>query len=54
MCKGEMVESGAVDEVLSHPRHDYTRRLVDAVPEIMGHSGVLRGSTTFEGQGEQA
>ena len=40
MCKGEMVESGSVDEVLTHPRHDYTRRLVEAVPEIMSHAGV--------------
>ena len=36
MCKGEMVETGGVDEVLSRPQHAYTRRLVDAVPEIMG------------------
>ena len=36
MCKGEMVEAGGVDDVLSRPQHAYTRRLVDAVPEIMG------------------
>ncbi|MGD0054100.1 MAG: ATP-binding cassette domain-containing protein [Acidimicrobiales bacterium] len=38
MCKGEMVESGSVDDVLSTPRHDYTRLLVEAVPEIMSLS----------------
>jgi len=38
MCQGEMVESGTVDDVLTNPQHDYTRRLVEAVPEIMSHS----------------
>lgn len=38
MCKGEMVESGSVDDVLTQPKHDYTRRLVEAVPEIMSRS----------------
>jgi len=37
MCKGSMVESGTVDEILVHPQHDYTQRLVNAVPESMGH-----------------
>ena len=37
MCKGAMVESGTVDEILVHPQHDYTQRLVSAVPESMGH-----------------
>jgi peptide/nickel transport system ATP-binding protein len=35
MNKGELIESGTVDEVLTHPGHDYTRRLVAAVPENM-------------------
>ncbi len=38
MCKGDMVESGSVDDVLSHPQHPYTRRLVEAVPEVMTRS----------------
>ena len=37
MCQGAMVESGTVDEILVHPQHDYTQRLVNAVPESMGH-----------------
>ena len=36
MCQGEMVESGTVDEILSHPQNPYTQRLVGAVPENMG------------------
>jgi ABC-type glutathione transport system ATPase component len=34
MCQGELVESGAADEVLTRPRHPYTQRLVAAVPEL--------------------
>jgi ABC-type dipeptide/oligopeptide/nickel transport system ATPase component len=33
MRRGEIVESGPVAEVLTHPRHDYTRRLLAAVPQ---------------------
>ena len=29
---GRVVEAGRVDDVLSHPREDYTRALVDAIP----------------------
>jgi peptide/nickel transport system ATP-binding protein len=32
MRAGEVVETGPVDQVFAHPRHAYTRRLVDAVP----------------------
>ncbi len=32
MQKGVVVEQGTVDEVLNHPRHPYTRTLIDAVP----------------------
>ncbi len=32
MYRGELVEVGPVDEVLSDPRHDYTRSLLDALP----------------------
>ena len=34
MLRGEIVETGPVDEVLVEPRHAYTRRLLAAVPEL--------------------
>ena len=33
MRYGEIVESGAVDDVFYAPRHDYTRMLLDAIPK---------------------
>jgi peptide/nickel transport system ATP-binding protein len=32
LYRGEVVEAGAVDEVLDRPTHPYTKRLVDSVP----------------------
>jgi peptide/nickel transport system ATP-binding protein len=32
MLAGEVVESGPCEAIFSHPRHDYTRKLLDAVP----------------------
>ena len=32
MEKGRVVESGHADDLFSHPREDYTRELIDAVP----------------------
>ena len=32
--RGEVVEEGAADRVLSAPQHDYTRSLVGAVPRV--------------------
>ena len=32
MRKGQVVESGAVDQVLQHPEHAYTRLLLDSIP----------------------
>lgn len=34
MMKGELVEVGAADQVLRTPSHDYTKRLVAAVPAL--------------------
>ncbi|MFI6290547.1 ATP-binding cassette domain-containing protein [Nonomuraea sp. NPDC050790] len=36
MSEGEIVESGAVDEVWAEPRHPYTRTLLRAVPTLEG------------------
>jgi phosphonate C-P lyase system protein PhnK len=32
MYRGKVVERGLVDEVFDHPRHDYTRLLLSAIP----------------------
>ncbi|MBD8062605.1 ABC transporter ATP-binding protein [Oceanitalea stevensii] len=34
MFKGNLVETGSVDQVLNHPQHAYTKRLLDAVPHL--------------------
>lgn len=47
MEKGLVVEQGSADQVLNHPRHPYTQRLIAAVP----HRGTERkeGSSTHTG-----
>ena len=42
MQHGRIVEIGARDEVLSRPRHDYTRRLIAAVPRLAGREVAPR------------
>ena len=36
MCAGAVVESGAAQQILSQPRHPYTRRLVASAPSLAG------------------
>ncbi|MGW5147415.1 ATP-binding cassette domain-containing protein [Rhodococcus koreensis] len=33
MCQGEIVETGPTEDVFTNPRHDYTRSLIDAIPD---------------------
>ena len=41
LSKGRVVESGDAQEVIDHPKDDYTRRLLDAIPQP-GHRPDLR------------
>ncbi|WP_052209865.1 ABC transporter ATP-binding protein [Kocuria sp. ZOR0020] len=36
MLRGELVEEGPVREILTAPEHPYTRRLLEAVPDLAG------------------
>src|SRR5690554_1323043 len=47
MFKGNLVETGSVDQVLNHPQHAYTKRLLDAVPHLGRGQGQL-GLATVE------
>ncbi|MET0475551.1 MAG: ABC transporter ATP-binding protein [Mycobacterium sp.] len=40
MHRGLIVEDGVVDDVLLRPRHDYTQRLLGAVPRLIVHDAV--------------
>ena len=41
MYAGELVEEGRVDEVLTNPRHPYTRALLASMPETSSSSGSI-------------
>ena len=41
LSKGKVVESGDAQQVIDHPRDEYTRRLLDAIPQP-GHRSDLR------------
>ena len=41
LSKGRVVESGDAQQVIDHPKDDYTRRLLDAIPQP-GHRPDLR------------
>lgn len=43
MYAGRMVESGPTEEVLAHPRHPYTKGLLEAVPRLQGNEERLQG-----------
>jgi peptide/nickel transport system ATP-binding protein len=42
MYAGQVVESGRIEEIFSHPRHPYTRGLVDSLPRLDGLRERLR------------
>ena len=42
MYAGRVVEIGAVAEIVAHPRHPYTRGLMDSIPRIGGRRQRLR------------
>ncbi len=44
LYRGELVESGPVDDVLDRPAHAYTRRLVESVPGAAEHLSIEGGS----------
>jgi peptide/nickel transport system ATP-binding protein len=40
LCEGRVVESGSVDEVLEHPKQEYTIRLMEDVPKLARTGGA--------------
>lgn len=52
MFKGDIVEQGTCEEVLLHPQHPYTKRLLDAVPHLGRGHGQF-GSPVAEVKSEE-
>ena len=49
MLQGEIVETGPVEEVLLRPRHEYTKRLLAAVPRLEPGAGAGSDSGSAPG-----
>jgi peptide/nickel transport system ATP-binding protein len=43
MSNGKLVEQGATDDVLTNPKHDYTRQLLADVPKLHSSNGRFAG-----------
>ncbi|MFF4917668.1 dipeptide ABC transporter ATP-binding protein [Streptomyces tendae] len=56
MYQGAIVETGPVEDVLLRPSHDYTKRLLSAVPRlsVAEAGGAARADERAEGQGADA
>jgi ABC-type dipeptide/oligopeptide/nickel transport system ATPase component len=48
MHRGRIVEEGAAKDVLAHPRHDYTKRLIAAVPVLGRARDILAAPAVVE------
>ncbi|WHU46274.1 ABC transporter ATP-binding protein [Gordonia sp. L191] len=53
MYRGKVVESGPATEILQHPQHAYTRRLVQAAPSLVARRR-MRATTTPRPDGPAA
>jgi len=51
MLKGDLVEMGTADQVLNHPQHEYTRRLLASVPHLGSGPGQFGTATEDAGNG---
>ncbi|MFF1680555.1 dipeptide ABC transporter ATP-binding protein [Streptomyces sp. NPDC058256] len=49
MFQGEVVETGPVEEVLLRPTHDYTKRLLGAVPRLVVAGAVAEDGSPLAG-----
>ncbi|WP_265520877.1 ABC transporter ATP-binding protein [Oerskovia flava] len=48
MLKGDIVETGTADQVLNHPQHEYTKRLLASVPHLGAGPGQFGSSTEID------
>ncbi|MBD5787010.1 ABC transporter ATP-binding protein [Cellulosimicrobium terreum] len=54
MLKGDLVEMGTADQVLNHPQHEYTKKLLGAVPHLGSGPGQFGTADEEAGEGVAA